>query len=94
MEFIVNDLIHRDFTVNDLIHRDFTVNDLIHRDFTYCKHLNTQGIYCQHIGIEFMFINSLEQTEWIKKKFETPGIMQFEGEEKRRILARLVRSQR
>ena len=41
-----------------------------------------------------MFINNLEQTEWIKKKFETPGIMQFEGEEKRRILARLVRSQR
>lgn len=53
-----------------------------------------EGIYCQHIGIEFMFINNLEQTEWIKKKFETPGIMQFEEEEKRRILARLVRSQR
>ena len=76
------------------MHREFIVNDLIHRDFTYYKHLNTQGIYCQHIGIEFMFINNLEQTEWIKKKIETPGIMQFEEEEKRRILARLVRSQR
>uniref|UniRef100_A0A8P4GNY8 2-oxoglutarate dehydrogenase complex component E1 n=1 Tax=Dicentrarchus labrax TaxID=13489 RepID=A0A8P4GNY8_DICLA len=33
--------------------------------------------YCQHIGVEFMFINDVEQCQWIRQKFETPGIMQF-----------------
>ncbi|XP_062366666.1 2-oxoglutarate dehydrogenase complex component E1 isoform X6 [Cinclus cinclus] len=50
--------------------------------------------YCQHIGVEFMFINDLEQCQWIRQKFETPGIMQFTSEEKRTLLARLVRSTR
>ncbi|XP_063304607.1 2-oxoglutarate dehydrogenase complex component E1 isoform X1 [Pelobates fuscus] len=50
--------------------------------------------YCQHIGVEFMFINDLEQCQWIREKFETPGIMQFTSEEKRTLLARLVRSTR
>lgn len=50
--------------------------------------------YCQHIGVEFMFINDLEQCQWIREKFERPGIMQFNSEEKRTLLARLVRSTR
>ncbi|XP_036766185.1 2-oxoglutarate dehydrogenase complex component E1 isoform X1 [Manis pentadactyla] len=50
--------------------------------------------YCQHIGVEFMFINDLEQCQWIRQKFETPGIMQFSSDEKRTLLARLVRSTR
>ncbi|KAM5203786.1 2-oxoglutarate dehydrogenase complex component E1 isoform 3-T3 [Hipposideros larvatus] len=50
--------------------------------------------YCQHIGVEFMFINDLEQCQWIRRKFETPGVMQFTNEEKRTLLARLVRSTR
>uniref|UniRef100_A0A6I8PI61 2-oxoglutarate dehydrogenase complex component E1 n=1 Tax=Ornithorhynchus anatinus TaxID=9258 RepID=A0A6I8PI61_ORNAN len=50
--------------------------------------------YCQHIGVEFMFINDLEQCQWIREKFETPGVMQFTSEEKRTLLARLVRSTR
>ncbi|XP_064421602.1 2-oxoglutarate dehydrogenase complex component E1 isoform X1 [Latimeria chalumnae] len=50
--------------------------------------------YCQHIGVEFMFINDLDQCQWIREKFETPGIMQFSTEEKRTLLARLVRSTR
>ncbi|KAB0406774.1 hypothetical protein E2I00_017015, partial [Balaenoptera physalus] len=50
--------------------------------------------YCQHIGVEFMFINDLEQCQWIRQKFETPGILQFTNEEKRTLLARLVRSTR
>lgn len=53
-----------------------------------------QMAYCQHIGVEFMFINDLEQCQWIRQKFETPGIMQFSNEEKRTLLARLVRSTR
>lgn len=50
--------------------------------------------YCQHIGVEFMFINDLEQCQWIRQKFETPGVMQFTLEEKRTLLARMIRSTR
>lgn len=56
--------------------------------------LSPQSTYCQHIGLEFMFINDVEQCQWIRQKFETPGVMQFSSEEKRRLLARLVRSMR
>jgi 2-oxoglutarate dehydrogenase E1 component len=41
-----------------------------------------------------MFINGVEQCQWIRQKFETPGVMQFSSEEKRTLLARLVRSMR
>ncbi|KAI4891585.1 hypothetical protein NFI96_020977 [Prochilodus magdalenae] len=50
--------------------------------------------YCGHIGVEFMFINNVEQCQWIRQKFETPGIMKFTDREKRTLLARLVRSTR
>ncbi|XP_047228449.1 2-oxoglutarate dehydrogenase, mitochondrial [Girardinichthys multiradiatus] len=50
--------------------------------------------YCQHIGVEFMFINDMEQCQWIRQKFETPGIMQFSLEEKRTLLGRMIRSTR
>jgi 2-oxoglutarate dehydrogenase E1 component len=51
-----------------------------------------ENAYCRHIGVEFMFINSLEQCNWIRQKFETPGITKFDNETKRLILARLVRA--
>lgn len=41
-----------------------------------------------------MFINDVEQCQWIRQKFETPGVMKFSIEEKRTLLARLVRSMR
>nr|XP_020443063.1 2-oxoglutarate dehydrogenase, mitochondrial-like isoform X3 [Monopterus albus] len=50
--------------------------------------------YCQHIGVEFMFINDVEQCQWIRQKFETPGVMQFSLEEKRTLLGRVIRSTR
>jgi len=50
--------------------------------------------YCQHIGVEFMFINDVEQCQWIRQKFETPGVMQFTLEEKMTLLARMIRSTR
>lgn len=53
-----------------------------------------EDIYCKSIGLEFMFINNLEQTDWIKKRFETPGVMAMTNEEKRTLLARLIRSTR
>ncbi|XP_067124853.1 2-oxoglutarate dehydrogenase complex component E1 isoform X2 [Centruroides vittatus] len=51
-----------------------------------------ENVYCQHIGVEYMFINSLEQCNWIREKFETPKIMDLTKEQKRLLLARLVRS--
>lgn len=48
--------------------------------------------YCRHIGVEFMFINSLDQCNWIRKRMETPGVMEITNEQKRLILARLTRS--
>uniref|UniRef100_A0A670IAB4 2-oxoglutarate dehydrogenase-like, mitochondrial n=1 Tax=Podarcis muralis TaxID=64176 RepID=A0A670IAB4_PODMU len=53
-----------------------------------------ENTYCQHIGLEFMFINDVEQCDWIRQKFETPGVMKFSNDEKRTLLARLVRSTR
>ncbi|ETE69015.1 2-oxoglutarate dehydrogenase-like, mitochondrial, partial [Ophiophagus hannah] len=53
-----------------------------------------KNTYCQHIGLEFMFINDVEQCDWIRQKFEMPGVMKFNNEEKRTLLARLVRSTR
>lgn len=51
-----------------------------------------EDVYCNKIGVEFMFINSLEQCNWIRQKFETPNIMQFSNEDKRLLLARLTRA--
>ncbi|KAL1490498.1 hypothetical protein ABEB36_013182 [Hypothenemus hampei] len=48
--------------------------------------------YCRHIGVEFMFINSLEQCNWIRQRLETPGCMDLTNDQKRLILARLTRA--
>jgi len=41
-----------------------------------------------------MFINNLEQCDWIKKRFETPGVMEMSSQDKRTLIARLIRSTR
>lgn len=51
-----------------------------------------ENIYCRHIGVEFMFINNLEQCDWLKKRFEMPGVMALTNEEKRTLVKRLIRS--
>ena len=51
-----------------------------------------EDVYCQHIGVEYMFINNIEQCQWIREKFETPKIMELSIEQKRTLLARLTRS--
>lgn len=48
--------------------------------------------YCRHIGVEYMFINSLDQCNWIRKRMETPGCLDMNTEAKRLILARLTRA--
>lgn len=51
-----------------------------------------EDTYCQTIGAEFMFLDSLEKVDWIRRKLETPGIMVLPNEKKKLILKRLVRS--
>lgn len=51
-----------------------------------------EDAYCNNIGVEFMFINSLEQCNWIRQKMEPPGITKVSPDQKRLILARLTRA--
>jgi len=39
-----------------------------------------------------MYIDNLEQCDWIKKRFEPPGVMQLGRHEKRTLIQRLLRS--
>lgn len=65
--------------------RSMTLKEIIDR---------LEKIYCRHIGVEYMFINNLEQCDWIKKRFELPHIMDLPNDEKRTLMARLIRSTR
>lgn len=51
-----------------------------------------QNVYCKHIGLEYMFINSVQQADWIRRNFETPGVMDLASEDKKTLLKRLIRS--
>ncbi|KAL0266421.1 UNVERIFIED_CONTAM: hypothetical protein PYX00_008957 [Menopon gallinae] len=51
-----------------------------------------ENAYCRHIGVEFMFINSLEQCNWIRQRLEVPGVMDLDSTQKKLILARLTRA--
>lgn len=51
-----------------------------------------ESVYCSNIGVEYMFINSPEQLLWLKQRFETPNASDLTKEQKRLLLARLVRS--
>ncbi|CAG0902452.1 unnamed protein product [Cyprideis torosa] len=48
--------------------------------------------YCGSYGLEFMYINNLDQLNWIRRKFETPGISELSNDQKRLCLARLIRA--
>lgn len=49
-------------------------------------------VYCNKIGLEYMYINSLEKCDWIRERFETPGIMNIPAEEQQNALKRLIRA--
>uniref|UniRef100_V5ICT2 oxoglutarate dehydrogenase (succinyl-transferring) n=1 Tax=Ixodes ricinus TaxID=34613 RepID=V5ICT2_IXORI len=51
-----------------------------------------ENVYCGSIGVEYMFINDLDQCNWIREKFESPGVMKLSKERKRLLLSRVVRS--
>lgn len=88
---------HRTFSDEDM-HRSFRLpegtyigggsSELILREIFS----RLERIYCNHIGVEYMFINSQEQLLWLKQRFETPGASDLTKDNKRLLLARLVRS--
>jgi len=39
-----------------------------------------------------MFIDNKAQCDWIRQRFETPGVMQLRRQEKRTLMKRLLRS--
>ena len=49
-------------------------------------------MYCGSIGAEFMHIHNFEEVNWIRKRLETPGILELSSDEKRLLLARISRS--
>ncbi|XP_016933753.2 2-oxoglutarate dehydrogenase complex component E1 isoform X2 [Drosophila suzukii] len=51
-----------------------------------------ERIYCGHIGVEYMQINSLTKTSWIRDRFEKPGGMDLSKDEKKLILERLTQA--
>lgn len=50
--------------------------------------------YCGHIGAEFGFINDQAKAAWIKQRMESRNQFSFTNQEKRLILARLIRATR
>ena len=53
-----------------------------------------QAIYCRTIGLEYMFLPRKDQCDWIREKFEPPGVQRLTTGEKRTLMARLIRSTR
>ncbi|CAG9826257.1 unnamed protein product [Diabrotica balteata] len=48
--------------------------------------------YCQQIGVEYMYIPSVEQCDWIREQFEPPGSTDISEKKKRLLLIRLART--
>uniref|UniRef100_A0A6P7HEP6 2-oxoglutarate dehydrogenase, mitochondrial n=2 Tax=Diabrotica virgifera virgifera TaxID=50390 RepID=A0A6P7HEP6_DIAVI len=48
--------------------------------------------YCQQIGVEYMYIPSVEQCDWIRERFEPPGATDISEKKKRLLLIRLART--
>uniref|UniRef100_A0A1X7TY60 2-oxoglutarate dehydrogenase, mitochondrial n=1 Tax=Amphimedon queenslandica TaxID=400682 RepID=A0A1X7TY60_AMPQE len=53
-----------------------------------------RSVYCTHIGLEYMHINDRSKCDWIRTKFEPPGITEMSVTDKKRLLARLIRATR
>lgn len=42
-----------------------------------------ENAYCGHIGLDYMFIPEKSKCDWIRKRFETPGIISLDVEDKK-----------
>lgn len=52
-----------------------------------------ENAYCSTIGLEYMYIPSVEECNWIRDRFEPPGITKISNNKKKLCLARLARAQ-
>ena len=53
-----------------------------------------QNCYAHHVGVESADLSNEEKTEFIKKRFETPGAQALTNDEKKILMARHIRSQK
>ena len=44
------------------------------------------------MGIEYMYIFDMKKRDWIRRRIEVPGAMNFDNEKKKLILKRLIRA--
>nr|CDS25693.1 2 oxoglutarate dehydrogenase [Hymenolepis microstoma] len=51
-----------------------------------------EDAYCQSIGVDYMFINDLEKCDWLRRRFETPGVTKLPNEERKLLLYRLTQA--
>ncbi|EFA10391.1 2-oxoglutarate dehydrogenase complex component E1 [Tribolium castaneum] len=48
--------------------------------------------YCRHIGVEYMYIDDLEQRDFIRRRMEAPGVLNQSTVQKKLTLTRLIRT--
>ncbi|OQV16966.1 2-oxoglutarate dehydrogenase, mitochondrial [Hypsibius exemplaris] len=51
-------------------------------------------IYCGSIGVQYMYMPKREHCEWIRRRFETPGVTEITQQERKSILQRLLKADR
>ncbi|CAG9859940.1 unnamed protein product [Phyllotreta striolata] len=51
-----------------------------------------EDAYCRSIGLEYMYINSIDECNWIRDRFEPPGITSISNDKKKLCLSRLARA--
>lgn len=51
-----------------------------------------ERVYCSSIGVEYMYITSVEQLNFIREKLEPPGSGELPKRQKLILMARLIRA--
>ncbi|KAL5968232.1 2-oxoglutarate dehydrogenase mitochondrial, partial [Taenia solium] len=49
-----------------------------------------EDAYCQSIGVDYMFINDLKKCDWLRQRFETPGVTKLSIGDRKLLLYRLT----
>lgn len=51
-----------------------------------------ERVYCSNMGIEYMYIFDFKKRDWIRKRIETPGVLDMSPAKKKLIMKRLLRA--
>ncbi|KAJ9577649.1 hypothetical protein L9F63_005779 [Diploptera punctata] len=51
-----------------------------------------EKVYCQHIGLEYTYCNMEEMLQFIRKKVESPGVLDLSNDVRKKILKRLTKA--